>query len=52
MAPYKHKKKLEKVSSSFFPQWVLYIEGVKTTFGLRSFLIISTEQPTNSGLKI
>ena len=28
------------------------IEGLETTFCLWSFLIIFTEQPTNSGLKI
>ena len=37
---------------SFSCHGVLYIGGVEATFGLWSFLIILTKQPTNSGLKI
>ena len=43
---------LRKVSSFFSSHEVLYIKGVKTTFGLWSFLIIFTKQPTKSGLEI
>ena len=37
---------------SFSCHGVLYIGGVEATFGLWSFLIILTKQPTSSGLKI
>ena len=37
---------------SFSSHGILYIKGVKTIFGVWSFLIILTKQKTNSGLKI
>ena len=42
----------QKFLVSFSYQGVSYIEGVETTFGLWSFLIIYTKQPTNSELGI
>ena len=42
----------QKFLFSFSSHLLLYIEGVEATFGLWSFLVIFTKQPTNSGLKI
>ena len=42
----------QKFVGSFSSHRVLYIEGVKTKFGLWSFLIIFAKHPTNSGLTI